>query len=187
MDESRRPLFQRPFLRGTLLLLFLPLIGSGCDDVPDPSGPAALVDAWVEMWNSYDLNRVGDLFLDDHRLTYFSSEREGVIRGFQEVVEHHEGFGFVPGGVERGTRLWVEGLHADVFEEAAVLTGIWYFQRAVDPTGVEGTTEGGAGSEPGDQPQKGPVTFVCLHEDGAWRFVHMSFGEYLPEESETAP
>jgi hypothetical protein len=156
--------------RGKALILLPLLISLGCDDAPDPSGPAALVQTWVEMWNSYDLDQVEGLFLNDDRLTYFSSEREGVIRGFQGVLEHHRGFGFVPGGLEQGTRLWVEDLWAHVFEEAAVLTGIWFFQRSGE-------------AEPSTDPQRGPVTFVCVHEDGAWRFVHMNFGEYLPPET----
>ena len=35
------------------------------------------VDAWVEIWNTYDLNQVDKLFLQDERVTYFSSEKEG--------------------------------------------------------------------------------------------------------------
>jgi len=155
---------------GKSLFLLPLLISPGCDDAPDRSGPATLVQTWVEMWNSYDLNQVEGLFLNDDRLTYFSSEREGVIRGFQDVMDHHRGFGFVPGGLEQGNRLWVEDLRTDVFEEAAVLTGIWFFQRSGEAESLA-------------DPQRGPVTFVCVYEDGAWRFVHMNFGEYLPPET----
>jgi hypothetical protein len=129
--------------------------------------PTDLVSEWVEIWNSYDLDRVGDLFLIDDRVSYFSSEFEGVIRGFDAIMEHHRGFGFVSGGEDRGSRLWVEGLTQDVLGEAAVLTGIWFFQRA-DASGP---------------PQRGPVTFVAVLNERAWRFAHMNFGTYL--ESET--
>jgi len=33
-----------------------------------------LVDEWVAVWNSYDLDQVPKLFLDDERVTYFSFE-----------------------------------------------------------------------------------------------------------------
>jgi hypothetical protein len=33
-----------------------------------------LVDDWVALWNCYDLSRVPELFLNDERVTYFSSE-----------------------------------------------------------------------------------------------------------------
>lgn len=133
----------------------------------DGTGPRALVEAWVEMWNRYDLDRVGELFIADDRLTYFSSEYEGVIRGFQAILDHHRGFGFVPGGEDRGVRLWLEDLEEDRFGEAAVLTAIWYFQRAPEGSQLD--------SEP---PQRGPVTFVCLETRDGWRFVHMTFGNY---------
>jgi ketosteroid isomerase-like protein len=119
------------------------------------------------MWNSYDLNQVGALFLTDERVSYFSSEFEGAIWGFQRVLEHHEGFGFVPGGEEKGTRLWVEELTGTEFGATALLTGIWYF---------EGGGEEGEG--PAAAPQRGPVTFVCVREEGGWRFAHMNFGNY---------
>jgi len=129
--------------------------------------PSDVVSTWVEMWNGYDLDQVGELFLTDDRVTYFSSEFEGVIQGFDAVVEHHRGFGFTSGGEEKGTRLWVEGLTEDVFMGTAILTGIWYFER---------TPSAGEDMAP---PQKGPVTFVCVLDDGRWRFAHMNFGNYL--------
>ena len=81
----------------------------GCQPQPlvDTPGPEALVEAWVEMWNTYDLNQVDALFLDDARLSYFSSEREGLIRGMEAVREHHVGFGFAPGGIDQPNRLWL--------------------------------------------------------------------------------
>jgi ketosteroid isomerase-like protein len=126
----------------------------------------ALVADWVEMWNSYDLDQVGRLFLGDDRLTYFSSEKEGLIRGMEAVLEHHRGFGFVPGGGEKSSRLWMEDVGIDLMRDAATVTGIWYFQ---------------ADSDSG--PQRGPVTIVCLRTGSGWRFVHMNFSEYPGEES----
>jgi hypothetical protein len=165
------------------LLLFT--IASGCqppsehaESAADTLGPEALVARWVEMWNSYDLDQVRELFLDDERLTYFSSEREGVIRGMDALLEHHRGFGFLPGGDERDSRLWVEGLRADLLGEVAVLTGIWYFQSS-----PEAEMEPEAEAEAETDPQRGPVTFVCVKDGGGWRFTHMNFSEYPPPES----
>ena len=108
--------------------------------IADAGTPGELVTAWVEMWNAYDLDRVPDLFLNDDRVSYFSSEFQGVIQGFGALVAHHEGFGFVPeGDPSRGTRLWVEDLTEDRFGDAAVLTGIWYFGG-----GASGVVEEGA-------------------------------------------
>jgi ketosteroid isomerase-like protein len=139
--------------------------GKAQDPLP-PSSPESLVEVWVAMWNSYDLDEVQRLFLDDGGITYFSSEKEGVIQGMEAVLEHHRGFDFVPGGQPKGTRLWVEDVTLASFGDTAVLTGIWYFQGAPP-------TEG--------EPQKGPVTFVCIRTGGGWKFVHMNFSTYLPE------
>ena len=158
---------------------FILFLGLGCGSQPDSPGPSndtadleALVGEWVGMWNSYDLDQVSRLFLHDSRLTYFSSEREGVIQGMEALLDHHRGFGFVPGGEEKGTRLWVDGLRVDLLDDAAVLTGIWYFET--NP----GSTE---------DPQQGPVTIVCHRTGEGWRFVHMNFSEYLPSDSIPIP
>jgi len=127
----------------------------------------ALVDDWVAMWNSYDLNQVRELFLDDSRLTYFSSEKQGILRGMDALITHHEGFGFLPGGDDRSSRLWLDGVETDLLGEAAIITGIWFFQSDPDSPG---------------EPQKGPVTIVASRHGGRWWFVHMNFSEYLSEE-----
>ncbi len=67
--------------------------------------------AWVNLWNTYDLSLVDDLFLTDSTVTYFSSEREGLITGIDAVLLHHEGFGFVPGGKVAEQALWVDDIH----------------------------------------------------------------------------
>ncbi|MFC1574626.1 hypothetical protein ACFL5A_05085 [Gemmatimonadota bacterium] len=115
---------------------------------------------WVEMWNSYDLRRVDDLFARDSVLSYFSSEKEGVILGIDAVREHHKGFGFVEGGKSSDNRLWLEGLFSAVYGSTALVTGIWFFRR-------------GNGQE-----MRGPVTFVFSQEAGEHRLVHLHFGNY---------
>lgn len=119
-----------------------------------------LVDAWVAMWNSYDLDEVSRLMLDDDSLTYLSSEREGVFAGLPAVVEHHRGFGFVPGGRQTGNRLWLEDLVYTDFGETTVVAGVWLFQRA---TGVT---------------MRGPVTLVAVRGEGGYRLAHLNFGNY---------
>jgi hypothetical protein len=162
----------------SLSLLMGAVVGCQMQPGPEPEGPAAVIEAWVEMWNSYDLDQVDALFLNDARLSYFSSETEGLIRGMEAVRQHHVGFGFVPGGKVQSNRLWLEELHTDLFQDAAVVTGIWYFRSGAEEGGPDVAAPAGAETPP----QKGPVTFVCVNREGRWQFVHMSFSEYLPSE-----
>ena len=106
-----------------------------------------IVGAWVDMWNSYDLHQIEELFLTDSNLTYFSSEKEGLIKGIEAVLEHHKGFGFIKGGKVQDNILWVENLHTTIFNSSIIVTGIWYFKK---PTG---------------EVQRGPVTFVYVKKD----------------------
>ncbi len=124
---------------------------------------AKLFDDWVAAWNSYDLGEVDRLFLADSRVTYFSSEREGLLRGIEELRRHHEGFGFVSGGKVQPNRLWLEDLHAERFGDTAVVGGIWFFKR---------------GAEPGARVQRGPVTFVAVRTETGWRLAHLHFANY---------
>jgi len=180
-----RPLFLGrkglyPSARWMPALVNLLLIGSvGACQSPEQDqelrgSPRAQVERWVEMWNSYDLDEVRELFLDDPRLTYFSSEKEGIIRGMEALLEHHRGFGFVSGGEERPSRLWMEDLETDLYGDLALVTGIWYFQSDEIADGTEGE---------GALPQRGPVTIVAVWRSGEWRFAHMNFSEYLPPDS----
>jgi hypothetical protein len=123
-----------------------------------------IVADWTAMWNSYDLAQVDDLFLADSRLSYFSSEKEGVIEGIEAVREHHKGFGFVPGGKKPDSRLWVEDIRAEVFGRTAVVTGIWFFEKKT--AGIAET-------------QRGPLTFVYVLEEGKFRLAHLNFAEYF--------
>ena len=122
--------------------------------------PVEITRPWVTLWSSYDLDQVDRLFLRSEMLTYFSSEREGLIRGIDAVREHHRSFGFVPGGKPSDGKLWLEGLEADSFGDAVLVAGIWYFQR---------------GSEP---PQRGPVTFLYVRAGDEYRLAHLHFANY---------
>jgi len=118
------------------------------------------VEKWVKSWNTYDLNQVDEMFLQDDRLTYFSSEKEGAILGIDAVREHHKGFGFVAGGKDQPNKLWIEDLHTVEFDSSVVVTGIWYFQR------------------PDGSIQRGPVTIVYFQQDDRYRIAHMNFSKY---------
>ncbi len=126
-----------------------------------PNFDPGLVDAWVAIWNSYDLSLVEKLFLNDESVTYFSSEKQGVVKGIEALVRHHEGFGFVIGGKDQPNKLWLEDIDIAAFPGAAVVTAIWLFRRG--------------GSE---KVQKGPVTLVYVPVNGDWRIVHANFGNY---------
>jgi len=118
---------------------------------------------WVAFWNTYDLDEVDRLFLHSDRLTYFSSEKVGVITGFDAVKKHHEGFGFVPGGKDVLNQLWIDDVQVSIFGSTAVVTGIWYFQKD-------------KGSSP--KVQQGPFTFIYTADQGTLRLAHAHFSNY---------
>lgn len=124
---------------------------------------------WVAMWNSYDLSLVDRIFLADDRITYFSSEKKDLIRGIDSLREHHQGFGFVPGGKKQENKLWVDNLQAQIFGETAVVTGIWHFQRSGTP----------------DHIQHGPFTFVYIQDGSEFRIVHGHFSNAPEPKSPT--
>jgi ketosteroid isomerase-like protein len=132
----------------------------GQDRTPDT--PEQLLEAWVDLWGSYDLDTVSDLFLMDDRLTYFSSETEGLLSGFDRIVEHHRGFGFVPGGSERDRVIWVGDTNITRFGDTALITAIWYFGDPAVP----------------DEAQHGPMTVLALRTSDGYRIAHMNFATY---------
>jgi len=119
------------------------------------------LDQWVKLWNTYDLNMVVNLFLADDRVTYFSSEKRGLIKGIDSLVRHHEEFGFVAGGKETGNRLWLEDVDVEEFRGAATVKADWLFQRK--------------GS---DRTQRGPVTILYVETGEGWRIAHAHFSNY---------
>jgi len=119
------------------------------------------LDQWIKLWNTYDLNMVRTLFLKDDRVTYFSSEKRGLIKGYDALVEHHRGFGFVEGGKETGNRLWLEDVETEHFGDMAVVKADWLFRR-----------------RGGDRDQRGPVTIVYVDEGEGPRIAHAQFSNY---------
>ena len=120
-----------------------------------------IVGEWIKSWNTYDLNEVDRLFLNDPKLTYFSSEKQGIITGIEAIREHHKGFGFVEGGKDQPNKLWVEDIHTTEFESSVVVTGIWFFQK------------------PDGSKQRGPMTMFYVNVEGGYRIAHMNFSSYL--------
>ena len=130
-----------------------------------PLDTEKVVGAWVDFWNTYELLKVDELFVTDSSLTYLSSEKEGVMQGIDAVRDHHKGFGFVEGGKESANKLWVEDLQTTQLDAAAVVAGIWFFQR---PTG---------------RIQRGPFTSVYALKGNEYRLVHQNFGNYPDRET----
>jgi len=160
---------QKVRLTSTLFLLAIALSACATTETAMPFDTDRHVESWVGLWNSYDLNLVDDLFLTDSTVTYFSSEREGLIVGIEAVRAHHEGFGFVAGGREAEQELWVEDLHTAQHGPSAIVTGIWYFgDRQDEPTEI----------------QRGPFTFIYVQSEGTFRLAHLNFGTYLQESDE---
>jgi len=151
---------------GYSLALCLVLSAAACTytDTKQPFDADAHVNVWVKLWNTYDLSLVDELFVADSSVTYFSSEREGLIEGIDAVRAHHVGFGFVEGGRTPENELWVEQIHATVVWPATIVTGIWYFGNRAQDTA---------------QVQHGPMTFVYVQVEGRYRLAHLHFSEYL--------
>lgn len=120
-----------------------------------------LVDDWVLFWNDFKLEKVEKLFLTDDRVTYFSSEFEGLIKGYDNLVKHHEGFGFVKKGKDTGSKLWLEDVEVEEFNDTVLVKADWLFLR-----------------KDADTPQKGPVTMVYVKESDEYKIVHCHFSNY---------
>jgi hypothetical protein len=120
----------------------------------------AVVEEWVEIWNNFNLDKIRKLFINDDRVTYFSSEKKGLIKGIEKLVEHHTEFGFVQGGKDTGNKLWLENVEIESFGEFVVVKADWIFQRK--------------GS---NILQRGPVTLNYIKLD-RYRIAHAHFSNY---------
>ena len=69
-------------------------------------------------------------------MTYFSSEKEGLIKGIEALRDHHQGFGFVDGGKDQPNKLWVEDLHTSNYGSVVSVMGLWYFQSTISYVGT---------------------------------------------------
>lgn len=123
-----------------------------------------VIDKWVELWASYNLDSLNSVFLVSADLSYFSSEKEGLIKGYEMLVPHHEGFGFVPGGKSPAKELWLEDVETTLFKECAVVSAIWYF---------------GDKAQGRETNQLGPVSFVLVrNRSGKLKIAHTNFSNY---------
>ncbi len=139
--------------------------GDGTGGALQTSSPQALLRSWVELWSRYDLDLLDELFLEDDRTTYFSSETAGLIVGFEPLVEHHRGFGFQPGGAEPSAELWIENAEFSDLGDAVVIGAVWFFGDPAD--------RGSA--------QRGPMTAVVVATPDGYRIAHMHFANYDPD------
>lgn len=135
------------------LFFLAPLVILSATCLAQERTPKALIAAWEKSWNTYDLNEVQRLFVNDSSVTYFSSERAGLIHGIDSLLKHHRSFGFVPGGKSSANRLWLTGIR---YLPSAV-TATWHFQRPDNPE------------------QRGPVTFILKSVPGGKRIAHAHF------------
>jgi len=165
-EDTDRHIMLRKLQQTTAFVVASSAFAAACttsESVP-PFDTEEHMAAWVNLWNTYDLTLVDDLFLTDSTVTYFSSEREGLITGIEAVRTHHEGFGFVHGGKVAEQELWVGEVHTAVHGPSAIVTGMWFF--------------GQRDSVPGEV-QRGPFTLVYVLKDAEYRLAHLNFGTYL--------
>jgi len=154
------------------MVLLLPLAACSMEEVQqeeaveEVTAPAfnaeVEVARWVELWGTYDLDTNKELFVQDDRLTYFSSEREGLIIGPTELDEHYAGFGFVPGGVVPEQKIWVQDIHSTDVGGAFVVGAVWFFGDPENPADAG----------------RGPMTIVYTFDGDAYRIAHMHFANY---------
>jgi len=123
-----------------------------------------VVDKWLELWATYDLNMLDQIFYKSENLTYFSSEKEGLMLGYDEIIPHHAGFGFVAGGKSPERSLWLEDIEIRLYGSSAMVGASWFFgEKLVDKDSV----------------QNGPVTFLLIkNEMGDARIIHTHFANY---------
>ena len=132
---------------------------------PGAASPNDLLDDWLAMWSRYDLDRVGDLFLNADALTYFPSDDEGLITGFRAVRDYHEELGFASGGFDPQGELWLEDVTIADLGESAVIGAVWYFGARLDRASAD----------------RGPLTIVLRNTSNGFRISHVHFGNYGPE------
>ena len=85
-----------------------------------------------------------------------------MLEGFERIVEHHAGFGFVPGGSNPERRIWVDEVRIVDFGDTALISAIWYFGDPESPANA----------------QRGPMTVVAVRTDSGYRIAHMNFATY---------
>jgi hypothetical protein len=124
--------------------------------------PRALLDSWLTMWRTYDLAPMREIFVVDDALTYFPSDRQGLIAGFDAVRDYHTDLGFVAGGFQPERELWLEDVIIADFEESAVISAVWYFGSRANIAAAG----------------RGPLTMVLARTGAGYRITHVNFANY---------
>ncbi len=155
-------------MRNIVSMLIVMILFSSCSPQGKEELSSAevdeLMDHWLTLWKRYDLDMLDTIFWNDPEMTYFSSEKQGLIKGYDQMKPHHEGFGFVAGGKQPPNSLWLEEVNTTMHSTLATIEAIWYF---------------GDKSLPKDSIQNGPVTFVVIKSnDGHARIAHTHFSNY---------
>lgn len=127
-----------------------------------PQSAQQALDAWLALWRRYDLDLLDEVFLRDRVLTYFASDAEGPIEGWDAVREYHRDRGFVSGGFAISDELWLEDALISDFEDSAVVSAVWHFGNPLQP--------GEAG--------RGPFTMVLVRTSAGYRISHINMANY---------
>lgn len=142
-----------------------PFVEEEAPDSEPETGPTTVqqaLESWLALWRRYDLDQVGDVFLNDPTLTYFASDSEGVKEGYEAVLAHHAAMGFVRGGFQPENELWLEDVVISDFDETAVVTAVWHFGNRV------------ALADAG----RGPFTMVVMRTRSGYRISHLNMANY---------
>lgn len=156
-----------PYMKKRILIVFMSAFLFACSQQKhelQPEEVESIMQQWLELWHTYDTDKIENIFWNSPALTYFSSEKKGLIKGYAQLKPHHEDFGFVSGGKIPANSLWLEEMTITLHHSTAVVDAIWYF---------------GDKQLPRDSVQKGPCTFVIIKdEDALAKIAHVHFGNY---------
>jgi ketosteroid isomerase-like protein len=147
-----------------LFMSMIMVLSNGTSSLTFAADAPPFIAQWQTFWNTYDLDQMDNLFMNNDALTYFSSEKQGLTRGFDAMIEHHKGFGFVPGGDKKDAKLWLENIETDYVGDMAIVAAIWFFDTVRDGKKVI---------------MKGPVSFICAKDNaGKYKLQHVHFANY---------
>jgi len=127
-----------------------------------PKSPQEALEGWLGLWRRYDIELLDDVYLEDATMTYFPSDEEGLIEGFDAVVEYHREQGFVAGGARPEQQLWLEDTVIAGFEESAVISAVWHYGNRVSREAVA----------------RGPLTMVAVRTNRGYRISHVNMANY---------
>ncbi len=125
------------------------------------TGPATAQQAlefWLALWRRYDLDQVGEVFLNDPSITYYSADSAGMMEGFDAILAYHESRGFVSGGFRPDDELWLENALIADYDDSAVVTAEWHFGNRIAR----------------DEAATGPLTMVIVRTGSGFRIGHLS-------------